>query len=142
MLDRVYDDPLLSQHTYYLKFVDILKVSNAVKMSMVIICSHHLTSRAVCVALTDTLIDGLAYGKINVASSDISLLITSWNNAVDSLKSHVPVSSPVRDMNNRLIVQYNCTSSLNKQQYCLTITKILINVCMISQSLDYLGLRL
>ena len=99
MLDRVYDDPLLSQHTYYLKFVDILKVSNAVKMSMVIICSHHLTSRAVGVSLTDTLIDGLAYGEVNVASSDIGLLITSWNNAVGWLKSHIPVSSPVRDMN-------------------------------------------
>ena len=99
MLDRVYDDPLLSQHTYYLKFVDILKVSNAVKMVMVIICSHHLTSRAVCVALTDALINGLAYGEVNLASSDIGLLITSWNNAVDWLKSHVPFSSPVRDMN-------------------------------------------
>ena len=99
MFDRVYDDPLLSQHTYYFKLIDILKVSNAVKMSMIIICSHHLTSRAVCVALTDTLINGLAYGEVNVASSDIGLFITSWNNAVDWLKSHVPVSSPVRDMN-------------------------------------------
>lgn len=99
MLDRVYDDPLLSQHTYYFKLVDILKVSNAVKMPMVIICSHHLTSRAVGVALTDVLIDRLAYGKVNVAISDVALLITSWNDAVDWLKSHVPASSSVRDMN-------------------------------------------
>ena len=86
---------MITLRTYHCKLIGVLKVPNAVDSLIPIMCGYHLTGRAVGVAWTDACWESFAYGEIHLATTDVGLSITSWNDTVFCLNSHAPVGSSV-----------------------------------------------